>query len=29
MENDYILIIDDDSDIRNLIGIYLENEGYS
>ncbi len=28
MENDYILIIDDDSDIRNLIGIYLENEGY-
>ena len=28
MENDYILIIDDDSDIRNLIGTYLENEGY-
>ena len=28
MENDYILIIDDDSDIRNLIGIYLENECY-
>ena len=28
MENDYILIVDDDSDIRNLIGIYLENEGY-
>ncbi len=28
MDNDYILIVDDDSDIRNLIGIYLENEGY-
>ncbi len=28
MENEYILIVDDDSDIRNLIGIYLENEGY-
>ena len=28
MENDYILIVDDDSDIRNLIGIYLDNEGY-
>jgi len=28
MENEYILIVDDDSDIRNLIGIYLDNEGY-
>ena len=26
--NDYILIVDDDKDIRNLLGIYLENEGY-
>ena len=24
---DYILIVDDDKDIRNMIGIYLENEG--
>lgn len=24
-----ILIIDDDADIRNLIGIYLENEGFN
>ena len=28
MEEDYILIVDDDQDIRNLIGIYLENEGF-
>jgi DNA-binding response OmpR family regulator len=28
MQNEYILIVDDDSDIRNLLGIYLENEGY-
>jgi len=28
MENGYILIVDDDADIRNLIGIYLENEGF-
>lgn len=28
MGNEYILIVDDDSDIRNLLGIYLENEGY-
>lgn len=28
MSNEYILIVDDDSDIRNLLGIYLENEGY-
>ena len=27
-ENDYILIVDDDEDIRNMLGIYLENEGY-
>lgn len=26
--NEYILIVDDDKDIRNLLGIYLENEGY-
>ena len=26
--NEYILIVDDDMDIRNLLGIYLENEGY-
>lgn len=25
---DYILIVDDDKDICNMIGIYLENEGY-
>ena len=29
MPDEYILIVDDDSDIRNLIGIYLDNEGYS
>lgn len=29
MPDEYILIVDDDSDIRNLLGIYLENEGYS
>jgi DNA-binding response OmpR family regulator len=28
MPDEYILIVDDDSDIRNLIGIYLDNEGY-
>lgn len=28
METDYILIVDDDSDIRNLIGIYLESDGF-
>ncbi|BCN29392.1 response regulator transcription factor [Anaeromicropila herbilytica] len=28
MLDDYILIVDDDRDIRNLLGIYLENEGY-
>ena len=28
MEKEYILIVDDDSDIRNLLGIYLENEGF-
>ena len=27
-QNEYILIVDDDRDIRNLLGIYLENEGY-
>ena len=26
--NEYILIVDGDKDIRNLLGIYLENEGY-
>lgn len=25
--DEYILIVDDDRDIRNLLGIYLENEG--
>lgn len=25
----YILIVDDDEDIRNMLGIYLENEGFS
>lgn len=25
---DYILIVDDDKDIRNMLGIYLENEGF-
>lgn len=25
---EYILIVDDDEDIRNMLGIYLENEGY-
>lgn len=29
MQNEYILIVDDDNDIRNLLGIYLKNEGYS
>ncbi|MDE7311601.1 MAG: response regulator transcription factor [Eubacterium sp.] len=28
MEEDYILIVDDDQDICNLLGIYLENEGF-
>ncbi|MBR1393261.1 MAG: response regulator transcription factor [Ruminococcus sp.] len=28
METEYILIVDDDSDIRNLIGIYLESDGF-
>ncbi len=28
MEEDYILIVDDDLDIRNLLGIYLGNEGF-
>ncbi|RKI41414.1 DNA-binding response regulator [bacterium D16-51] len=28
MQDEYILIVDDDKDIRNLLGIYLENEGY-
>ncbi len=28
MGNEYILVVDDDGDIRNLLGIYLENEGY-
>lgn len=27
-EQEYILIVDDDEDIRNMLGIYLENEGY-
>lgn len=27
-QNEYILIVDDDCDIRNLLGIHLENEGY-
>lgn len=26
--NESILIVDDDADIRNMIGIYLENEGF-
>lgn len=26
--NGYILIVDDEEDIRNLLGIYLENEGF-
>ncbi|MDE7325542.1 MAG: response regulator transcription factor [Lachnospiraceae bacterium] len=26
--DEYILIVDDDKDIRNLLGIYLENEGF-
>lgn len=25
----YILIVDDDEDIRNMLGIYLSNEGYT
>jgi two-component system response regulator VanR len=25
--NGYVLIVDDDADIRNMLGIYLENEG--
>lgn len=29
MPDEYILIVDDDKDIRNLLGIYLENEGFS
>lgn len=29
MPDEYILIVDDDSDIRNLLGIYLDNEGFS
>ncbi len=28
MQDEYILIVDDDKDIRNLLGIYLESEGY-
>jgi len=28
MSNEYILIVDDDRDIRNMLGIYLENDGY-
>ncbi len=28
MSEEYILIVDDDEDIRNLLGIYLEKEGY-
>ena len=28
MSDEYILVVDDNSDIRNLIGIYLDNEGY-
>lgn len=28
MSKEYILIVDDDNDIRNLLGIYLDNEGY-
>ena len=28
MPDEYILIVDDDADIRNLLGIYLKNEGY-
>ncbi len=28
MPDEYVLIVDDDSDIRNLLGIYLDNEGY-
>lgn len=27
MNDSYILIVDDDEDIRNMVGIYLENEG--
>ena len=29
MNDGYILIVDDDADIRNMIGIYLENESLS
>lgn len=29
MEKETILIVDDEKEIRNLIGIYLENEGYN
>ncbi len=28
MEKETILVVDDEKEIRNLIGIYLENEGY-
>ena len=28
MPDEYVLIVDDDSDIRNLLGIYLDKEGY-
>jgi len=28
MDNDIILIVDDDGDIRNMLGIYLGNEGF-
>lgn len=28
MMDAYILIVDDDKDIRNMLGIYLENEGF-
>ena len=27
MNDGYVLIVDDDADIRNMVGIYLENEG--
>jgi len=28
MSNETILIVDDEKEIRNLIGIYLKNEGF-